>query len=514
MLACSQEGTVVPQATPEGGGGNDGGSPGLEAGATSDAHADARADAVADGPSQPGPSSLQSLVVSTGSLRPVFAPTVTDYDITSINGLYPLQVTATTTDPAAQVVIHGAPAKSGVPSTVTLKPSEDLDVTVEPTGNGAPQTYRVHYVPKDMPTWATTSNEGAGTEPLLLSLLSTSVQTGNYIVMLDRLGSPLYYRTFPQQEVEDFQQITLPSGEVRYTCTVGAVNPGGWTLGVDHVMDQKFNDVADYQLPAYAAHGVLPAEAHDFLLLDTDHYIAMSYVQRTVDLSSVNPAWSTQAVLMYPVVQEVKSGNVLVEWDSANFPSLYTDSVDGNLYATPATATQLSDYLHLNSMDVAADGNLILSLRHSNSILKVDRTTGKILWTLGGKEDMFALTSTQIFSHQHHVRVHPDGSITVFDNGNNLHQTRVLRFVLDEVNHVVTSFQVLYTRPATDPQTTFMGSATPLTGGRYMFGWGGWFTSAVAPAATEIDGSGNVVWMFKFMQPTFFSYRALPIAAP
>jgi hypothetical protein len=499
---------VIPQAASDAS--SDGGSGSTEAGPSGDA----RADAAADGPSQPGASTLQALVVSTGSLRPVFDPTVTDYDITSINGLYPFQVSATTTDAAAQVVIHGAPAKSGVPSTVTLKPSEDLDVTVEPTGDGAPQTYRVHYVPKDMPTWATTASPGAGTEPLLFSLLSTSVQTGNYILMLDRSGSPLYYRTFPQQEVEDFQQVTLPSGDIRYTCTVGALNTGGWTLGVDHVMDQKFNDVADYQLPAYAAHGVLPAEAHDFLLLDTDHYIAMSYVQRTVDLSTVNPAWSTQAVVMNPVVQEVKSGNVLMEWDSANFPTLYTDSIDGNLYATPATATNLSDYAHLNSMDAAADGNILLSLRHTNSILKLDRTTGKVLWTLGGKEDMFALTSTQVFSHQHHVRVHPDGSITVFDNGNNLHQTRVLRFVLDEVNHVVTSFQVLYTRPSTDPQTTFMGSAVPLSSGRFLFGWGGWFTSAVAPAATEIDGTGNVLWTFKFTQPTFFSYRALPIAAP
>jgi hypothetical protein len=517
LVACSQEGTVVPQAAAEGGAGEDGGTVGAEAGGT--ASEAGGGDAGADGPVKPGASTLQSLVVSTGSLRPVFDPGVTDYDITSINGLYPLQVTATPTDPAAQLIIHGAPAQSGVPATVTLKPSENLDVTVEPTGGGAPSTYRVHYVPKDMPPWSVTSSAGAGTEPLLFSLLSTAVPTGNYVLMLDRSGAPLYYRTFPQQSVEDFQQMKLPNGDIRYTCTVGVLNPGGWTLGVDHVMDQKFNDVADYQLPAYASHGVLPAEAHDFLLLDSDHYIAMSYVMRTLDLSQVNPAWSTQAQVMSAVVQEVQNGNVLVEWDSANVPSLYTDSVDGNLYATPATATQLSDYLHLNSMDLAADGNILLSFRHTNSIVKVDRKTGKILWTLGGAEDMFGLTSTQFFSHQHHVRVHQDGSITVFDNGNKLHQTRVLRFVLDEVNHVVSSFQVLYTRPAAQPQTLFMGSAVPLSGGRYLFGWGGWFAPGgapppLAPAATEIDGTGNVVWSFEFTQPAFFSYRALPIAAP
>ncbi len=517
LAACSQDGTVVATSAQ---GGADGGAASPEAsspmdgGGRADGGVEAAADTGPDGPVHPGVSTLQALVISTGSLRPVFDPTVLDYDVTSINSLYPLQVTATTTDPAAQLSVHGAAAQSGVPSTLTLKANEDLDVTVVPTGGGAPSTYRIHYVPKDMPTWSVTSSAGAGTEPLLLSTISTSQQTGNYLLMVDRAGNPLYYRTFPQQAVEDFQQVTLPNGEVQYTATVGTLNPAGWTLGVDHVMDQHFEDVADYQLQAYAQHGTLSAEGHDFLMLDTGHYVAMSYVQRTVDLSQVNPAWSTQAQVMNAVVQEVQGGNVLVEWDSANVPSLYTDSVDGNAYANASTPTALSDYLHLNSMDIdQADGNFVFSFRHTNSIVKVDRKTAKILWTLGGKEDMFGLTSDQVFSHQHHVRTHPDGSITVFDNGNNLHQTRVLRFVLDETNHTVTSFAVLYTRPTAQPATFFMGSATPLSNGRTMVGWGGWLTAALAPAATELSG-GNVVWSLQFTQPTFFSYRALPIAAP
>jgi hypothetical protein len=510
--ACSQEGSLVPASASDAGSDADAAVAAETGGPVPEAGGDAGSDAAPDSPVQPGVSTLSALVVSSGSLRPVFDPTVTDYDITSINSLYPLQITATTTDPAAALSIHGVVASSGVPSSVTLKSTEDLDVTVSPAGGGAPRTYRVHYVPKDMPTWSVTTGDAGtpGTEPVLLSLISTSVQTGNYILMMDRSGAPLYYRTWPQQSVEDFQQVTLPSGSIRYTCTIGQFSPGGWTLGVDHVMDQQFNDVADYKLPAYAQHGELDAEAHDFLLLDTGHYVGLSYVQRTVDLSQINPAWSNQAEVMHAVVQEVKDGNVLVEWDSANVPSLYTDSVDGNAY----TSTAVSDYIHLNSMDIdPTDGNIVLSLRHTNSILKVNRTTGAIVWTLGGKEDMFGLTTDQVFSHQHHVRVHADGSITVFDNGNGLHQTRVLQFTLDQTNHQVTSFNVIATRPTADPQTTFMGSVTPLSGGRTFIGWGGWFTAALAPAATELSG-GNVAWSMKFTQPTFFSYRALPIAAP
>ena len=52
----------------------------------------------------------------------------------------------------------------------------------------------------------------------------------------------------------------------------------------------------------------------------------MSYVQRTLDLSAINAAWGTQAQVMSNVLQEVDGGKVLVEWDSANVPSLYADS--------------------------------------------------------------------------------------------------------------------------------------------------------------------------------------------
>jgi arylsulfate sulfotransferase len=402
--------------------------------------------------------------------------------------------------------VQGAPAQSGTASTLTLQPKEDVAVTVRAVG-GATRTYTVHYVPSDLPPYTVWTTSSAGTEPLLLSLVSLTVPTGNYLLMMDRGGMPLYYRTFPQLNVENFQQVKLPGGATFYTCTVGLFSPGGWTLGADHVMDSKFQDVADFQLPAHASHGVLQAEGHDFVLLDTDHYVALSYQQRTRDLSALNPAWSTQALVMDAVVQEVKAGQVLFEWDTANFPSLQVDSVDMNAF----TATALSDYLHVNSLEVdPADGNVVVSIRHTNSIVKISHTTGQILWTLGGKEDMFGLTATQTFSHQHHVRVHPDGSMTVFDNGNGAHQSRVLRFVLDETSHTVTQFDVLAARPTGQPAAGFMGSITPLAPTRMVVGWGGWFTPATAPAATEII-SGNVTWSMQFQQAGAFSYRALPI---
>jgi hypothetical protein len=401
------------------------------------------------------------------------------------------------------LTIHGAEAKSGTPSTFTLKPREDFTVVAAAPGQASTK-YTVHYVPSDFPAYTVMSGKGAGTEDVLLT------PDGEYMMIVDRSGAPLYYRTFLPNNVQNFQQATLPDGTRRYTVNVGVTNPNGWTLGVDHVMDDHFTDLDDYQLPAHAQHAKLQAEGHEFLLLDGQHYVAMTFLQRTVDLSKLDSAWSSQAQVMSNLLQEVDHGNVLLEWDSGNVPSLYSDSTVAGNYPPGMPL----DYLHLNSIDVdPADGNLILSFRHTSSIIKIDRHTAKTIWTLGGKEDQFALTSEQVFSYQHHARMQPDGSMTVFDDGNNLHQTRVISFVLDQTNHKVTSFKVLYTKPSSQPASGLMGSAVPLSGGRLFCGWGGWYTMDIAPAVSEILG-GSAVWSLQFTMPTVFSYRALPIQSP
>jgi hypothetical protein len=444
--------------------------------------------------------------VSTGILRPAFDPNVTDYDVTSLNSVYPISVTATAAAAGSTLTIQGRAAQSGAPSSFTLMPRQDVTVAVAAPG-ATPATYTIHYVPSDFPAYSVTTSPGAGTEDVLLN------PNGQYVAIVDRAGNPIYYRTFLPYDLENFQQSTLPDGTIVYSLTVGVINPNGWTLGVDHLMDDHFNDIGDYQLEPYAQHGVLPAEGHEMMVLGDQHYVAISYVPRTLDLSTVNPAWSTTARVMSDVMQEVDHGQVLVEWDSADVPSLYADSV----YDDDFTGASLSDYLHLNSIDIdPADGNFVVYFRHLSSVVKIDRQTAQILWTLGGKEDQFGLTADQAFAMQHHVRVHPDGTITVFDNGNGVgglpaHQTRIPSFMLDEVNHKVTAFQVLYTKPSDEPPTGYMGSATPLGGGRLFLGWGGWYTSQLAPEVTEVSG-GVPVWSLQFTE-LVTSYRALPIAA-
>jgi hypothetical protein len=473
--------------------------PAAEAGALAEAGNDG-------GAAEAGATALLSgLSISTGTLVPSFDPSVFDYEVTSLNSLFPVAVAATACDCATGLWVRGNAATSGVPVSFTLAAGETFSVVVQ-SASGIGATYNVHYAPAELPAYSVSFADAgaAGTEPVLLTV-------GNYLMMISRSGDPLYYRSFAPQIVENFQQHILPSGEVAYSTLVGT-SQSAWSLGVNHLMDAQLNDVGDVQLLANRSHGPLPSEGHDFLLLGDQHYVAESYVQRTVDLSDLNPNYSAEAPVINAVVQEVDHGTVAFEWDSGDVSSLYTDSVDGNAF----TSSAVSDYLHLNAMTVdPTDQNFVFSLRHTNSIIKVDRTTSEILWTLGGAEDSFGLTPDQLFFHQHHAHFQGDGSLAVFDNGNNgsgqpTHQTRILSFVLDETNLKVTGFQVIYGKPDDQPQTSFMGAATQLGDTRYLLGWGGWSTGVIAPAVTEIVG-GEPVWNLTLTSPGVFSYRALPV---
>ena len=501
--ACSASGTVVAPAAEEAGCCD---ARAADAGGEQDATLDVAADvasqdsasdgAAADG----GPPRLLSLTVSTGSLVPPFNPALTDYAVTSLNSVYPIAVTATASDPHALLTIHNAPAQSGTAASFKLAAGEDFTV-----GLASGPIYTVHYLPPDWPAYTVTTGvdggPGAGTEDVLMTTLS-------YQLIVDRSGAPLYYRTFAPSVVFDFQPFTLPDGGLAYAAEVGAAPTESWINGVQHVIDSQFRDVADLQLPAHGNHGVLPAEGHDFIMLDSDHYVADSYVEQTLDLSGLNPAWSAQALVANVVVEEVVAGEVVFEWDSASSPSLYSDSVYDNQFKSGV----LSDYLHLNSMCIdPADGNFIFSFRNTSSIVKVDRKTGVILWTLGGKEDDFGLTGDQVFAYQHYVRVQPDGSLWVFDNGSAA-PARIVSFVLDEVNKKVVSFTDVYDQPSSQPWAQLMGSYAKLGAGRTLFGWGEWLDGTVAPGTTEVS-NGTVAWSLTFEAAGTFTYRALPIPA-
>ena len=79
------------------------------------------------------------------------------------------------------------------------------------------------------------------------------------------------------------------------------------------------------------------------------------------------------------------------------------------------------DLVHWNAIQPVGSGSVLASFRHLDAIYKINKSTGAIVWKLGGTSRPESLTVVgdplaNTFGGQHDVRLLPDGTVTVFDN--------------------------------------------------------------------------------------------------
>jgi hypothetical protein len=165
------------------------------------------------------------------------------------------------------------------------------------------------------------------------------------------------------------------------------------------------------------------------------------------------------------------------------------------------------DWRHLNALQPDGDG-ILVSLRHSDAIYRIDRATGDIDWKLGGTPTDKSLTivgdpyADSDFGGQHDVRVLPDGTVTLFDNGSNRGRApRALRFRIDTQARTATLIESV-TEPEA-PASFCCGSARKLPGGDWVVDW-------TPLLISELTADGTPVLRLNFADNRF-SYRANPV---
>ena len=188
--------------------------------------------------------------------------------------------------------------------------------------------------------------------------------------------------------------------------------------------------------------------------------------------------------------------------------------VDGRVVKNDTTAW---DFIHLNSVAPAPDDGLLLSSRHTFGLYDIDRRTGNLRWTLGGRDSTFRLSRRARFYYQHDARFLGRRHITLFDDGGGPprreSQSRALELTLHPAKGTVTVARSLPHRPApvvSDSQ----GNVQALPNGDLLVGFG------AESHITEFDPAGRVV--FEATLPRgVSSYRAYrsrwtgsPTAAP
>jgi len=181
----------------------------------------------------------------------------------------------------------------------------------------------------------------------------------------------------------------------------------------------------------------------------------------------------------------------------------------------PASTPLAQDWLHSNSLAYSPqDGNLIVSLRHQDWVIKLDYQdgtgTGQVLWRLGREGD-FTIVSTDAlpwFSHQHDATYIDRNRIALYDNGNtrcfNHPQpcsSRGQVLELDEVNRVA----ILRVNVDLGVYSPRRGSAQRLTNGNFQFG-SGFVVPDLVSRSTEVTPEGSVVYN---LQADALEYRLI-----
>ncbi len=263
-------------------------------------------------------------------------------------------------------------------------------------------------------------------------------------------------------------------------------------LGQDVIMNSSYRTVA----VLHAGNGY-NADSHEFQITPEGTALIDCVVPVKTNLSSVGgPSHGTALDF---VIQEldIKTNRVLWEWHALGHIPVRAAYI-------PYRTGRPFDFFHLNSIQQLPNGNLLVSARHTWGVYEIDKHTGKLLWTLGGKYSNFKIPSSARFEWQHDAHLYPGNKLSLFDdasNGQGQKESQSSAKVLSlniPGRRVSLLHRYVHYPPLVAPS---QGSAQILPGGNMFVGWG------AQPEFSEYRPNGHQVFTGSF-PPGAQSYRA------
>jgi Arylsulfotransferase (ASST) len=294
-------------------------------------------------------------------------------------------------------------------------------------------------------------------------------------LMVDSVGQPVWFRPLGSGQLASNVRVQLYRGKPVLTWWQGKVVTG-YGQGEGVILDTSYREVARVR----AARG-RKADLHEFLLTPQGTALITCFPD-TVAADLYGLGGPKQGHVLGSIIQEidVATGRLLLEWRGLGHVAL------SESHASPWNGF---DYLHVNSIDVTPDGNLLVGARHTWALYKLARRTGAVMWRLGGKRSDFELPRPARFSWQHDARAPSASAITMFDDGEGQKQTesqsRGLVLEIDARHkraHMVRSY-----RHRQRLLSSSMGNLQALPNGHVIVGWG------VMPWMSEFDAQGTLI---------------------
>ena len=342
----------------------------------------------------------------------------------------------------------------------------------------------------------TRQSANAGTSDIFVTPQQGPTQNG--VMILNSQGGLVWFKPVQPPDIAANLQVQKYRGKPVLTWWQG-YSGAGVGAGADYIYDSSYRQVAVVR----AGNG-LSADLHEFRITRQGTALVTAFYPVLLDASALHG--STQQVVLDSVIQEIdiKTGLVLYQWDSLDHVPL------ADTYETmPKSANGPFDYFHINSVQLQANGDLLISARNTWAAYDVDHETGAIVWTLGGKNSSYKLSSRAGFAFQHDVRLHTDADpvVTLFDDGGGpprVHaQSRAITVRLDSSGKKATLVSEEEHSPTL--AAAFEGNVQALANGDQFVGWG------QQPYFSEYDSRGQMVFDARFVD-TNSSYRAYRFA--
>jgi hypothetical protein len=305
----------------------------------------------------------------------------------------------------------------------------------------------------------------------------------------DDRGRPVWFHPLAEGEYATSLRVQTYQGHNVLTWWQGTASNTGIGMGTGYLADENYRIIATVKAPE-------PLGLHEFRLTPEGTALVVAVHMAHADLTPIGGPSDGPVVESVVYEIDVATGRVLLTWKSLDH--------------VPVTDTDVSwqggplDYIHVNSVAVDTDGNLIISGRHTNTVYKVNRHTGEIMWRLGGRHSDFRLGVGVKFQWQHDVVPEGNNVYRMFDNearpGLDGYESRVL-WVKADPKRGVTEFVRQLVHPDL-MSTALEGGSHGLPNGNTFVSWGG------PPGRISEFGKDGKLLFDATLPERFTSYRA------
>lgn len=396
------------------------------------------ADGAVDAATDAGAPSLVALSVTgapvaeggpPAQLQPAFSPDIHDYTVRCAAGVNSLVVTMTASPGATSLLLQPTPSPNAPTQTLSVDANEGAAVVAAATDGVATVEYWVRCLPHDFPPIVWSPHSDAGAPPPGYTMIGTTLATSGqgYAMIVDSNGVPVWFEPAPQPGARVIDVDDIVPGTISFLSTGDSPS--------EFEVHQLSPLMLRYLTPTNVA-----LDQHELRLLPNGDILAIASPTVTVDLTGmqipgadggVQTLSGPQPMAACDIVEFQPGGAVVWTWQALDHFDPVADSVYPEISPFgPVGGVTVYDPFHCNSIDVdPSSGDLLVSSRQMASIFYVERSSGRVLWKMGGatanKDGATYVSVADPFALQHDARLLSDwqpscgggsGHISLFDD--------------------------------------------------------------------------------------------------